>query len=331
MRYHLAMALLAPCAMFWGSWVLAQPSKARLVEAYPTKPVRVVVGLAPGGTTDVHARLVSQGLSKHLGQHFIVDNRPGAGGVIGFLTVTRATPDGYTLLASSPSVTILPAFQEKAPYDPVKDFVPISLVTKMPFLVVVQPSFPANSMAELIEFAKSRPGALNFGLSGIGSAFHLGAVWIISVTKVEITLVPYKGGAPVLNDLLAGNIDATFATPVIALAHVKLGKLRALAVTSYERSRVLPALPTVAESGVTGFDLTGWHGWLAPKGTPEMVVKRLSAAIAKFVKTPEMAEKLATEGAEPVGSTPEQFREFIAVEAQRWRKLVKDTGISLKQ
>jgi tripartite-type tricarboxylate transporter receptor subunit TctC len=211
MRDRFATALFVTVFFFSASSVQAQRSTPAQAGSYPTKPVRVIVGLAPGGATDIQARLFSQKLSEELGRPFIVDNRAGAGGLIAFQTVANAAPDGYTLLAATPSFTIAPAFRDKPPYDPLKDFVAISLVTKAPFVIVVHPSLPAKSMKELIAFAKSNPNALNFATGGIGTSIHLGIVWISSATNTNITIVPYKGTGPVLTDLLAGQINATFA------------------------------------------------------------------------------------------------------------------------
>ncbi len=309
---------------------LAQRSSSGLAAAYPDKPVRVVVGLAPGGATDVQARIFSQKLSEELGKQFVVDNRSGAGGLIAFQTVAHASADGYTLLAGTPSFTIAPAFYDKPPYNPLTDFAPLSLLTKAPFLIVVHPSFPGKSMNDLIAFAKAKPGALNFGTGGLGTPIHLGEVWIANATNTKFTIVPYKGTGPVLTDLLAGQIHATFANPINVTPHLKAGRLRALAITSASRSRVLPDLPAVAESGIPGFDVTTWHGWLAPKGTPAAIVNRLSAALIRFVQAPEMADKIAADGGEPIGSTSSEFSRFVAAEAPRWRKLVQDTGIKVE-
>ncbi len=328
---HLAVASFAAVMVFSASSVHAQRPAAAEAGAYPAKPVRVIVGLAPGGATDIQARIFSQRLSEELGRQFVVDNRAGAGGLIAFQTVAKAAPDGYTILAATPSFTIAPAFYDKPPYDPVKDFAAISLVTKAPYLIVVNPSLPAKSMTELIAYAKSNPKAVNFGTGGLGTGVHLGIVWINNATNANITIIPYKGTGPVLTDLLAGQINVTFANIINVLAYTKANRLRALAVTSSERSRVLPDLPTVAESGIPGFDVTTWHGWLAPKGTPAAIVNRLSTGLARFVKQPETMEKLAADGGEPVASMPAQATAFVATEVVRWRKLVEATGLRVEQ
>ena len=322
-----AVTLLG-CAMLCSS---AYAQRRDADANYPARPVRVIVGLAPGGATDVQARVFSRRLSEELGRPFVVDNRSGAGGLIAFQTVANAAADGYTLLAGTPSVTIAPAFHDKPPYDPVRDFTPISLVTKAPFLIVVHPSFPAKTMTELIAYARSNPDKLLFGTGGLGTPIHLGEAWIANATKTKVTIVPYKGTGPVLVDLLAGQVHATFANPINVTGHVKAGRLRALATTGGERSRAMPELPTVAESGIPGYDVTTWHGWLAPARTPPAIINRIGTLVTKYVKAPDMAEKLAEDGGEPIGGTSAAFRDFIAAESVRWRKLVKETGIQAGQ
>lgn len=322
MQNHLAIAVLA--ALSLGGFPESVQAQS---DPYPNKTIRLLVGLAPGGATDIQARLFSQKLSEDLGRPLVVENRPGAGELIAIQAVMSAAADGYTLMAATPSLTIGAAFLDKPPYDPIRDFAPISQVTKAPYLVVVNPSFPAKNMAEMIAFARTKPGALNFGTSGLGTPIQLGAAWIGTATNTQITVIPYKGTGPVLTALLAGEIHTSFANPISSLPHVKSGKLRAVAVTSPERSRVFPDIATIAESGIPGFDVTTWHGWIAPRGTPGAIINRLNAALVKMVNSPEVSEKLATEGGEPVGSSPEQLAQIIAAEVPRWRKLVKDAGI----
>ncbi len=331
MRFQLAVTVFA--AVMTGFALSFHSLRAMAADSggYPAKPVRVIVGLAPGGATDIQARIFSQKLSEELGHPFVVDNRAGAGGSIAFKTVANATPDGYTLLAATPSFTIAPAFYAKPPYDPARDFAAISLVTKAPYLMVVNPSLPVKSVSELIAYAKANPRTVNFGTGGLGTGVHLGIVWINNATNANIAIIPYKGTGPVLTDLLAGQINVTFANIINALAYIKTGRLRALAVTSAERSSVLPDLSTVAESGIAGFDVTTWHGWLAPKGTPAAIVNRLSTGLARFVKQPETMEKLAADGGEPVASTPAQTTAFLATEVIRWKKLVNATGLRVEQ
>lgn len=309
------VAALLPCSFTQA----ASPS-------YPSKPVRVIVGLAPGGATDIQARLFTPKLSESLGQPFIVDNRDGAGGLIAYELVKNAYPDGYTLLAATPSYTIVPALHSKPPYDPMKDFVPISLVTKAPYLIIVTPSLPAKTMKEFIAYAKAKPGALNFAISGIGTTIHLGAVWL-DYSGVKLTIIPYKGTGPATTDVIAGQVHATFANVLSALPHVKAGRVRAIAVTTPERSKVLPDIPTVAESGIPGFDVNTWHGWLAPKGTPLAIVNKLNAELAKVVRGPDISARLLGDGGEILAGSPAQFSAVIADEITRWTKLVKVTGL----
>ena len=305
-------------------------SGAHAQDAWPSKPVKILVGLAPGGGTDIQARLFSQKLSEDLGRTFLVENRPGAGEVIAIQATIAAAPDGYTVLATTPSLTVGPAFYDKPLFDPVKDLAPVSLVTKAPYLVVVPGSSPYKTVKELLAFAKSSPGALNFGTSGAGTPIQLGAAWIASVLGTPVTIINYTGTGPVLTALLANEIHVSFANPISALSQVKTGKLRALAVTSLERSKVFPDLPTVAESGVTGLDVTTWHAWLVPRATPAAVIGRMNAALVKMIQSRDIADKLIAEGGEPVGSTPELLAQVIATELPRWKKLVKDSGMKLE-
>jgi tripartite-type tricarboxylate transporter receptor subunit TctC len=317
----------ALCILVAGT-VWSSGSEAQRAPAYPAKPVRVVVGLAPGGATDIQARWYSQIISESLGAQFIVDNRTGAGGIIAYELVAKAPPDGYTLLAATPSITLAAAFADKAPYDPVKDYAPVSMLTRAPNLVVVTPSFPAKTIPELIAYAKARPGQLLFGISGKGTSVHLGGAWLSFATGTRFNLVPYKGTGPVLTALVAGEVQTTFANVLSVLPFVKQGRLRAIAVTTLERSPVLPDLPTVVEGGVPGFEVSTWHGWLAPRGTPASVIKVLNEALAKAVKTPDIAKKLAEDGALPVATPPAELGRQIADEMVRWKKLIKDTGLT---
>jgi tripartite-type tricarboxylate transporter receptor subunit TctC len=297
-------------------------------DAYPSKPVRVIVGLAPGGGTDYQARLFSQKLAESLRQQFIVDNRLGAGSMIAYQIAAAAAPDGYTLLAATPVYAIVPAFNDKSPHHPLNDFTPVSLLTKAPYLLVVHPAFAGKSFGELVAFAKNNQ--LNFGVSGIGTTIHLGALWIAQATRTNIVMVPYKGTGPALNDLLGAQIHTTFANILNVSPHIKSARLRALAVSGLERSRVMPDLPTIAESGVPGFDVTTWHGWLAPAGTPAAIGARLQGELGKFIRTPAIAEKLAADGGEAVGNTPEQFRRFLATDIEHWRAMAKTTRLKFE-
>lgn len=299
----------------------------RAQDAWPSKPVKVVLGVAPGGATDIQARLFSQKLTQNLGQPFVVENRPGAGEMVAIQSVMRAAPDGYTILAVTPSLTIGPAFQDKPSFDPAKDLMPVSIVTKAPYLVVVPASSPFKTIKDLIAFVKSSPGALNFGTAGLNSAPQLGAAWIGSSAGSPVTIVNYKGTGPALTALLASQVHVIFANPISSLNLVKSGKLRALAVTSAERSKAFPDLPTLAESGLPGLDVTTWHGWLVPKGTPPNIVAKLQAALSAMVHSRDVADGLSAEGGEAIGGTPEQFSHVIAAELVRWRQVIKDANL----
>lgn len=293
-------------------------------ENYPNKPVRVVVPLSPGGATDIQARLFSQKLSEALQQTFLVDNRPGAGGMIAFKhIVQQATPDGYTLLATSPGFTNVPALYEKPPFDPQKDFEPIILMSKAPYVLVVNPKFPAQNISEFLGWAKANPRKLNFAISGIGTTIHLAQVWLADATRIEMTTIPYKGTGPATQDLIAGQVHASFANVISAGPHIRAGRIRPLAVTTAERSAGLPEIPTLAESGLTGYEVTTWHGWLAPKGTPRAIIGTLNGALNRVLKDPDVVKVISADGGMIVGGTSQAFRKHIGEEIERWRRLVK--------
>lgn len=308
----------------------ALASGAVHAQAYPAKPVRVIVSYAPGGATDIVARLVAQKLTESMGRPFIIDNVTGAGGVIGDSQAARATPDGYTLLGTSSSFSINPAVVAQLPFDPVKSFAPVALVARAPFVLVVHPSLPAKSVKELIALAKAHPDKLNFASAGQGTAVHLTGELFNSMAGVKMTHIPYKGSGPALIDLLSGQVQLTFANVLSSRGYIEAGRLRALAVSSAKRSTVLPELPTVAEAGVPGYGTGSWYGYLAPAGTPQPIVQRLNAEINKAIKSPDMAKRLANDGAEPAGGPPEEFGEFVAREIARWRKVVNDRGIRVQ-
>lgn len=295
---------------------------------YPAKPVRVIVPLAPGGATDIQARLFSQKLGASTGQPFLVDNRAGAGGLIAFnFVVSQAPGDGYTLLATSPGFTNVPALYEKPPFDPVKDFEPIILMSKAPYVLVVNPAFPTRNFKEFLAWTKANPGKLNFALSGVGTTIHLGAVWMEDAAGIKTTMVPYRGTGPATQDLIAGQVNAAFSNPISAGPFIKSGKLRPLAVTSSERSPTMPDLPTFAESGLKDYDVTTWHGWLGPRGTLANVVKVMNAELNNVLKAPEVVKIISDDGGTIIGGAPEPFRKHIASEIERWKALVRLGGI----
>jgi len=279
-----------------------------------------------GGSTDLVARPFALQLAEALKQPVVVDNRPGAGSVIGSDLAAKSAPDGYTLLAVAASFTMSPSLY-RLPYDPVRDFTPISQLSALPNLLVVLPALPVNSVQELIAYAKARPGQLNFGSAGVASGTHMSMEMFMAMTGIRLVHVPYKGGSLSVNALLGGEVQASFATISTALPFVKSGRLRALAVTSARRSTAVPDVPTVAESGVPGYDYSSWIGLLAPAGTPQPVIARLGAEAARIVHTPEMKALLATEGSEPVGNSAAAFGAIIRSETARWRKIVAAAGI----
>jgi tripartite-type tricarboxylate transporter receptor subunit TctC len=294
---------------------------------YPAKPVRLVVPFPAGGTTDILARAVAQKLSEAWGRQMIVDNRPGAGGNIGSDLVAKSAPDGYTLLMGTVSThAINPSLYKNMPYDHVKDFAPVILVAGVPNVLVVNPSLPVHSVPELIAYAKANPGKLNFASSGNGTSIHLSGELFKAMTGVEMTHVPYKGSAPALTDLIGGQVQLMFDNLPSSLPFIKAGKLRALAVTSGARAAALPDLPTLAESGLPGFEASSWFGVLAPAGTPRDIVAKLNGAIAGWLASPEAKEKLLAQGAIAAGGAPDDFARHIGAETSKWAKVVKASG-----
>ena len=319
-RRHAATVIavsMAPC------FALAQGS-ALPAAAYPAKPVRVVVAQAAGGNADVQARLFATKVADSLGRQFIVDYRPGRH--ISWTLVGKAPADGYTLLVVLPDFTYAPALFGNLPVDPAKDFAPISLLTRTPYLLVINPGVAAKSVKELIALANAAPGKLNFGGGIAGSGTHLMTVYLFSSAGIKASYVPYKGVAQAVIDMLAGQIDAGFTTGS-AVTHIKSGKLRALGISTAQRSRLLPDIPTIAEQGVAGFDAAAFHGWAAPAGTPPAVLGALSKELIAIAKMPEVAAALGNDNSEPVGTTPAAFGQFISNEIPRWRRLVQDSGI----
>ena len=300
-------------------------------QGYPSKPIRLIVPFAAGGGNDNVARLVGKRLADSLGQPVLVDNRPGAGGMVGAELAAKSAPDGYTLfLGGVGSHAINPNLHEKLPYDPIKDFAPVELLAQAPLVLVVHPSVPANSVAELTAYARAHPGKLNFASNGNGSSSQLAAVMFDSMAGVDMVHVPYKGLSPALTDLLSGQVQLMFSSVVAILPHIKAGKLRALAVTGAKRLASLPELPTIAESGLPGYEASSWYGILAPAGTPRNIVARLNAELTKALEQPEVRASLLAEGAEPVGGSPEAFAAHIRAEKERLGKLIRDAKIRLE-
>jgi tripartite-type tricarboxylate transporter receptor subunit TctC len=299
-------------------------------QAYPAKPVRLVVTSPPGGSQDFLARLLAQGLSPALGQQVLVDNRIGASGVIGVDFVAKAPPDGHTLLlGGAGTVAIVPVLKAKVPFDTLRDFVPISAVASGPFALVVHPSVPAKSLKELIAMAKAKPGSLNYGSSGAGASPHLAGELLKSMAGIDLVHIPYKGVGPALTDVIAGQIDAMFADVHLVTSHEKAGKLRVLAVTSAERTRAMPETPTVSEAGVPGYDAVLWYALLAPKGLSKEIVSLWNTEVNRIIQTQEIRERFAAGGLEPSPSTLEETAAMLKREVERWAKVVKQANIKI--
>ncbi|HYH41318.1 MAG TPA: tripartite tricarboxylate transporter substrate binding protein [Burkholderiales bacterium] len=308
--------------------LLAAGSPALSQAPYPSKPVRIVVPAAPGGGTDILARVLAQKFSESLGKQFLVENRPGAGQIVGTESVARASPDGYTLLMAASPIATNQVLYPKIPYDTLRDFAPIAKCATVPNMLVVHPSVPAKSLKELIALARSRPGELTYASAGIGTSPHLSMELFRSMARVKLIHVAYKGTGIAIVDVLAGQVQLMSMNLLTGATHVKSGRLRALGVTSAQRAAMFPAVPTIAEAGVPGYEAISWYGLLAPAGTPRAVIDRVHAEAAKALQSSEVKERLTADGAEPSVSRPEEFAAFIRSEVVKWAKVVKDSGIT---
>ena len=306
---------------------VAGMGSALAADAYPDKPLTMIVPFSAGGTTDILARIVGQALGQELGQTIIIENKPGAGGNIGAQQASRAKADGYTLFMGTVGThAINQALYKKLPYDPVKDFAPLSRVANVPNLLVAHPSRPYKTVQEMIAYAKKHPGEVTYGSPGSGASPHVSGALFQSMTGAEMTHVPYKGSAPAISDLLGNQIAVMFDNMPSAIQHVRSGKLRPIAVTTAKRSPELPDVPTIAEAGVPGYEATSWFGLWAVAGTPAPILTKLQAALTKVLKDPAVAKKIADQGGEVVIETPAQFDAFIKSEAAKWGKVVKESG-----
>jgi len=319
-RRLLALAAALACSLALP--VLAQPSPA----PWPTKPIKLVVGYAAGGATDVIARLVAVKMGEQLGQPMLVDNRSGANSNVGAEVVARAPADGYTLYVYTIANTINASLYDRLGYDPQKDFEPIGLIAKIPNILVVNPKLPVKTVADYLRFAKESPDGVTFASSGSGSSIHLSGEMFKMQARLNMLHVPYRGSAPAITDLLGGQVQSMFDNTPSALPHVQGGRLRAIAITSAQRSPLLPDVPTLAESGFPGFDVQSWFGLAAPAGTPHAVIDRLNAALGKVLAAPDLRQRLRDLAAAPEPGTPEQMRSFIGAETRRWSEVVKQSG-----
>lgn len=310
---RLAAAALATAAL----------SGAAVAQAFPSKPIRLVVPSVAGGILDTVARTIATKMSEEFGQQVIVDNRPGAGGVIGSELVAKAAPDGYTIVKLATSHAINPSVYAKLPYDTLRDFAPVAQTVSLTNVLVVHPSVPAANVQELIALARAKPGTLTYGSAGNGQSNHLSGALLGAMAGIDILHVPYKGSAAALTDVVAGNVSMMFVDVLSAMPYVKSGRLRAIASTGLKRSASVPDIPTVAEQGVAGFNGSSWLGLAAPAGTPKEIVAKLSAATARALAAPEVRERFVSQGVEPVGSTPDEYAAFIAAEIPRWAAAAK--------
>lgn len=314
----------ALCALLLGYAAIAVSA-----ESYPARPIRFVVPYPPGGGTDIVTRLISPPLAEGLGQQIVIDNRGGAGGIIGTEIVAKALPDGYTMLFVVPAQTsVNPALYKSLPYDPLRDFAPVTQLTIYELAMVAHPSLPASSVKQLLALAKAKPGTINLGSAGSGSAGHMAAEWFRMMTGVQWVHVPYKGAGPALTELIGGQVQVLFATTLATLPHVRAGRLKPLGVTGTKRSPAAPDVPTIAES-VPGYEFTQWQGVVVPAKTPRAIIKRLNAELVKVMNLPRVKERVLELGSIPVGSTPEQFAVLLKSELEKYAKIVKAAGIKV--
>ena len=318
------LTIIVSCAL------LLEYSVEAVAQPYPTKPVRLVSPYSPGGGTDILARLIGQSLSEALKQSVIVENRPGGGGIIGTEAVARAAPDGYTIMLASPSpIVVAPHLYKKLAYDPLKDLAPITLIAIVPAVLVVHPSLPVKTIKEVISLARSRPGQLTFSSSGNGGTGHLAGEMLKMMTGVDMIHVPYKGTGPATTAVLSGEVSVSFGNIISTLSHAKNGRLRAIAVTTLNRSPVLPDIPTIAET-LPGYSAGPWYGILAPVGTPAAILTKLNQEIVKILRSPKVSQILSSEGADPVGNSPAEFAAYLKEETERWGKVVRQTGMKVE-
>ena len=298
---------------------------------YPTKSIKIIVPFPAGGPTDLLARLVGQRLVEVWGQQVLIDNRPGGGGIIGGQIGAKSPPDGYSLYLGGVTTLVVSTYTHKnRPYDDLRDFQPITLATMQPLLLMVHPSVPAKTLNEFIALAKKRSGEINYGTSGPGGSGHLAGELLQSMTKMKIVHVPYRGQPPAMNDLIAGQVQSLFGSPLAMVPHIRVGKVRALAITGDKRSKAVPEVPTFTEAGLPGFDAGTWNGFMAPTGTPRTIIDRLNSEIVKILRNPATMERLAADGSVAIGNTPEEYAAFLKAEHAKWSKVVREANIRVE-
>jgi tripartite-type tricarboxylate transporter receptor subunit TctC len=319
------MKRAAKCILIVVAIFIASAANA---QSYPSKPIRFIVGFAPGGATDIIARALAQKLADAFGQQVVVDNRAGGGGTIAAMMAAKAPADGYTMLMGTISTLATNVSTYKnLPYDPLRDFAPVTLAATTPYFVTVNAGLPAATLKDFIALAKAKPGQMNFGTSGAGGGAHLSVELFRAMAGIDLVHIPYKGAALALTDVIAGQIQMSFSQPLIVLPHLKTGRVRALAITSAKRSTALPEFPTIAESGVPGYESSSWQGVVVPTGTPAAIVSRLHAELVKGLRSRDIGDRLAAEGTDPGGNSPAEFGAYIRREIAKWAKVVKDAGI----
>jgi len=298
-------------------------------QSFPSKPVRIVVPSSAGGGADTTARLLAQRLSDVFGQQVVVDNRPGAGNIIGTELVAKAAPDGYTLLLAINNHAINASLYRKLPYDPIQDFAPISLLITAPHILVVHPSLPVKSVQDLIRLARAKPGQINYASAGNGTSAHFAAELFKLNAKVQMTHIPYKSLSGAVTDVVSGAVQVMFPSPLTALGQMKAGRLKGLAVTTARRSQTMPELPTIQESGVPGYEFSTWYGLLAPRATPDALITRLNQAVVQILRSQDMQKRVTGDGGDPVGSSPDAYGAFLKAEVEKYAKLVKEIGLQI--
>ena len=302
-----------------------------VAQVYPAKPLKLILPFPAGGPTDIVARLIGQRLTESFGQQVVIDNRPGGGGLIGGQLAAKSPPDGYTIYLGGITTLVLSTYVHKnMPYDPQRDFLPVTQATMQPLLLMTHPTLPAKTLKDYLALARARPGEINYATSGPGGSGHLAGEFLRLMTKINIVHVPYRGAPPAINDLLAGQVQSMFGSPLAVVPHIRVGKIHAVAVTGDKRSIAVPDVPTFAESGLPGYDASTWNGIMVPAGTPRAIIDRLYTEIAKILRAPNTIERLAYDGSVAVGSTPEEFAAYIKAEHVKWAKVVREANIRVE-